>query len=203
MEKRFPEERILIPNIGNIKIPWPYTNFGKSLDGILKNGRFNLQKAEFLFDSEYGMLKRIYKKDNDKLKISYSRDIRLYNSNIEELAIKEDAINRQGDEIKMEPEVFYDLYSNENIGGDYIYFNMGNSNTEVHLNRFKGKLFLLGGQVEYNDRNSFLIPNLNKSKEAPENETLIIEELYLNRDEVLKYVSDVVDNLSKRLDGYF
>ncbi len=216
IEKEFDEDRLSLPNIGERSIPSPFTKFGKSLDGILRNGGFRLEKVYYEFDGESGDLSRYYKHDKSNLKIQYYNEVILMKNFEFDPEIPEKYIDiTDEDNIKFDPNLFYDLYSRDNSNREDVKIEtdksglwisnskgiilenqelMDNKGESFYLER--NKMFYLDGEIDYEDKHYFFLNNKAISDDFVEGKNKI-KEMYLSKDAVLNYISNVVTNLSK------
>lgn len=222
IEKEFPEERLSLPNvIGNKSIPSPFTKFGKSLDGILRNGGFKMDRVVFDYSGIDGELTRHYIHKSSGINVLYEHDVLLspYKNFLLEIleTMPEDSIDISNkDQVKFDPILFYDLYTKEKLSSEKI--DISNKKSWLAIGNYKGtefereqlvygeykdlhqpikKMFNIIGRIDFEDKHYFFPSKKTKDENSVKGENRI-EEMYISQEAVLDYISNFVSNLSRQ-----
>lgn len=223
LESEFNEDRLTLPVLGGESIPFPFSKFGKSIDGILKKGGLILEGNAFIHDSELAELKRTYLHKNSGMKISYYHGIRIEDISSGELLpeVVKDRIELDSESagwltpVRFDPDLFYDLYSRDDFSSEYIAFDINRSYLSLSngrgtileyeklkdsvgntFNLARNKMFLVSGDIDLQDR-KFYFPTNSSSTENFENGMHKIEDMYVSKNSVFKYLENVVSSLQK------
>jgi len=197
LDKYFHGNKFQTPYIGNAKIPSPFTNFGKSLDGLLKNGGFHIDEEKFKFDMGWGFMQREYVKKNSSFKISYEHNVP-FQVEVLPIPLSQDEIDWKDDlNFEISPGKFYQLFTNDKINVEKIWINTKND-TEIHFceDENKSGLFSVEGMIDSKDL-PYILPQRSLEENKNLSKRVVFDETYITKEEVLGYMSDFVSNLLK------
>lgn len=218
-------ETVDIPYIrdsADLPIPWPFTKFGKSLDGLLKEKGFNVIKKGFdsntvcakgkWFEGNRwfvgGELNRVYENLKECVKIDYSHIVNFKRKLEEPITylgeLRKMLLGLTSDEEEIHwvdkrnfiisTKGFYKLFTNDESGS--VKFELKTKESIIKVDSEDEVSYGIHGRVSKNELTKFMLKK-DSDERIDSGLRYCVDEYPINEENAKKYIFDVLTNLAK------